>query len=296
MRRDSFLLSASATLAVLSTPLPIRASDTAAAQLKELEAATGGRLGVMAFDTEGFTAINYRAVERFPMCSTFKFLAVSAVLSRVDRGQEQLNRHIAYGQADLLEYAPITKQHVAQGFMTVQALCEAAIVYSDNTAANLLLSTIGGPQGMTRYARSIGDKYTTLNRTEPTLNTGIPGDERDTTTPAAMAADMRNILTGNALSPASRDRLTGWLVASQTGTNLIRAGVPTTWRVGDKTGLGGPKNRVGDSNTRNDIAILWPPNKAPIIVAAYLTGSTLAAAQRDATLAHVGRIVSTTFV
>lgn len=296
MRRDAFLSSTLASLSLFAVPLRARAGDDLAQeQLAKLEASTGGRLGVVAFDTGSARTIAHRGNERFPMCSIFKFLAVAAVLTRVDRGQEHLDRRITYGPADILDYAPVAKKHLSDGFMTLDALCEAAIVYSDNTAANLLLSTVGGPAGVTHYARALGDPFTRLDRTEPALNTSIPGDVRDTTTPAAMAKNMRKILLANALSRTSRSRLEGWLVGCQTGTGLLRAGVPASWRVGDKSGMGGATNRAGDSDTRNDIAILWPPKRHPIIIAAYLTGSTLPGGKRDATLAAAGHIVAAAF-
>lgn len=179
--------------------------------------------------------------------------------------------------------------------MTLEALCEAAIEYSDNTAANLLLGTIGGPGGVTRYARSIGDRATVLNRTEPSLNTAIPGDSRDTTTPAAMANNVQSILFGNALTAASEDRLSSWLLACTTGRNLLRAGLPRAWRAGDKTGLGGANNHFGDSNTRNDVAFAVPPGRKPIVIAAYLTQAQVRASQRDAAMAAVARVVAAEF-
>ncbi|HEY0798171.1 MAG TPA: class A beta-lactamase, partial [Candidatus Baltobacteraceae bacterium] len=225
---------------------------------------------------------------RFPMCSTFKFLAIAAVLARVDARQEKLDRPIPFNKGDLLDYAPITKTHLRRGFMSVADLCAAAIEYSDNTAANLLLATIGGPQGVTRYARAIGDSVTRLDRSEPSLNTASPGDVRDTTTPAAMVNDMRTVLLGHVLSAASRGRLASWLAACQTGQTSIRAGVPPAWRAGDKTGS-------GDHGTSNDIAILWPPRRRPILVAAYLTAAAVSASERHTSLAEVGRIASSAF-
>ena len=293
MERDKFLRSAIATATILSMPATAMAGQDATEQIRAIEKSSGGRLGVFALDTRDGRKLSHRARERFPMCSTFKFLAVAAVLTRVDTGNEQVDRHITFGKSDLLSYAPVTSKHVADGFMTVSALCEAAIVYSDNTAANSLLDTIGGPLGMTRYARTLGDWVTTLNRTEPELNTAISGDVRDTTTPVAMASDMRKILLGDALSAASRNSLSAWLVACRTGDDLIRAGLPTSWRAGDKTGLGSAHNALGDSNTRNDVAIVLPPNRPPVIVTAYLTESKVSAAARDAAIAAVGRVVST---
>lgn len=292
MRRSEFLSSAIGAFSVLAPALPVAANSDPAAELANIERTTGGRLGVMAIDTESGRTVSHRADERFPMCSTFKFLAVAAILSRVDRGIVQLQRRVTYTKADLLEYAPVTREHVNEGAMTLEALCAAAIEYSDNTAANLLLKELGGPHGVTAYARTLGDMVTTLNRTEPTLNTAIPGDVRDTTTPAAMAADLRAVLLGTQLNAQSKNKLTNWLFRCRTGDALLRAGLPSTWRVGDKTGLGGPKNASGDSNTRNDIAIAWPPHRAPLLIATYLTGSTLRASGRDSAIASVGRLIA----
>ncbi|MBV8489795.1 MAG: class A beta-lactamase [Candidatus Eremiobacteraeota bacterium] len=253
-----------------------------------LESKSGGRLGVYAMDGDGRTLAAYRSHERFPMCSTFKVLAAGAVLSRVDGGNERLDRAIHYTKADLLEYAPIASKHVARGEMSVGALCAAAVEYSDNTAANLLLASIGGPAAVTRFARSLGDSVTRLDRNEPSLNTAIPGDPRDTTTPAAMANDVRAMTAGNALSRASSALLVGWLQACVTGTDALRAGFPAGWAAGDKTG-------TGMNGTHNDVAIAWPPAKAgPIFVSAYLTGASESRDAMSATLAAVGKAVSST--
>jgi beta-lactamase class A len=291
MKRSAFLGAAAALPAFLSSGAALAAGGFEL-DMRRLEAATHGRLGVAVIDTATGATTTYRGDEPFPMCSTFKIIAVGAVLRRVDTGADSLDRHVAYGQSDLLEYAPVTRKHVAEGFMTLGALCEAAIVYSDNTAANLIVHSLGGPPGVTQYARSLGDPVTRLDRVEPELNTGIPGDPRDTTSPLAIARDAQVLVLGDALSHASRERLSGWLVGSQTGLNQIRAGIPATWRAGDKTGLGGQKNAIGDSDTRNDVAVLWPPNRPPLVVAAYLTGCQLPAEQRDATLKSVGAAVA----
>ena len=174
------------------------------------------------------------------MCSTFKVLAVAAVLKRVDEKKEKLDRFVPYSEAQLLEYAPVTRQHVKEGGMTLDALCAAAITQSDNTAANLLLETIGGPKGWTEFARSLGDNSSRLDRMEPDLNTAtIAGDDRDTTTPAAMAADLQRLFTSDVLSEESRTRLENWMIANETGSKMIRASVPADWKVGDKTGRNG---------------------------------------------------------
>lgn len=256
--------------------------------LAKLERRNGGRLGVAALDMGSRQHIRYRADERFAMCSTFKLLAVAAILHRIDLGRESLDRSISYGQADLLAYAPIARAHVGKGQMSVAALCAAAIEWSDNTAANLLLAALGGPRGYTQYARSIGDHVTRLDRVEPALNAATPGDPRDTTTPAAMLASMKTVLLGPVLSEASRARLSGWLKQCTTGKDRIRAGLPAGWEVGDKTGS-------GMNNGTNDIAIIWPPGRAPILVAAYYTGSREYSDKRNAVIAEVGRIVASRF-
>ena len=256
--------------------------------LAAIEAKVGGRLGVAALDVASGRRLGWRADERFPMCSTFKAMAVAAVLKRVDAGQERLNRFVRYTEADLLSYAPVTKAQVRDGGMKLADLCAAAVGFSDNTAANLILASIGGPAGWTGFVRSIGDGQSRLNRNEPTLNTAIPGDPRDTTTPAAMAADLQAVLLGHALAPASRDQLAAWMVAGQTGGARLRAGLPAAWRIGDKTGS-------GDRGTTNDIAVAWTP-AGPIVIACYLTGAEAAAASaRDAAIADVGRLVAETF-
>ncbi len=168
--------------------------------------------------------------------------------------------------------------------MTLGALCAAAIEQSDNTAGNLLLDTIGGPGGLTDFVRSTGDKMTRLDRKEPELNSAIPGDERDTTSPAAMCADMQRLLLGNGLSESSRHQLEDWLRHNETGGLMIRAGVPKTWTVGDKTG------RCGNGAT-NDVAIIRPPKRAPIVAAIYSIGSTSSADDRAATVTEAARAV-----
>src|SRR5215469_8022915 len=169
-------------------------------RIAAIERRTGARIGVAALDTASGKRLGYRSEKRFPMCSTFKFLAAAAVLKRVDAGRERLNRFLSYGAKDILEYAPVTKAHLNDGGMTLKALCAAAIEQSDNTAGNLLLDTIGGPAELTKFARSTGDETTRLDRKEPDLNSAVPGDERDTTSAAAMCASMQRLVLGDVLS------------------------------------------------------------------------------------------------
>jgi beta-lactamase class A len=257
-------------------------------RLAALERDNGGRLGVAVVDSGSGARLSHRAGERFAMCSTFKVLAAATVLKTVDDGRATLDAAISYGPGDLLGYAPVTRRHVGERHMTLGDLCAAAIEWSDNTAANLLLRQIGGPHAVTGYVRTLGDTITRLDRTEPTLNTAIPGDPRDTTTPDAMVADLTSLLRGDALSPSSRRHLTAWMIACKTGVKRLRAGLPPDWRVGDKTGS-------GDHATANTVAILWPPGRAPLIAAVYYTQSTAAPQARDAVHADVARLIADTF-
>ena len=283
--------------ALAATMAPLRARATTSAEerlnlankrLTEIEAREGGRLGVFVRDTHSGATIEHRADERFPMCSTFKLLTAAAALKRVDDGAERLDRTISYGQSDLLDYAPITKAHVAEGGMTLGDLCAAAIDWSDNTAANLVLQAIGGPPGFTQFARSLGDKVTRLDRTEPTLNEATPGDPRDTTSPAAMAKDMQKVLLGDALSEGSRRQLQTWLIHDKVGDKRLRAGLPSSWRIGDKTGS-------GERGSTNTIAIIWPPERAPLIATVYYTELSAPMDARNAIHKEIGGLIAETF-
>jgi beta-lactamase class A len=261
-------------------------SDQFARRIASLEMERGGRLGVAVVDTASGRSAAFRGDERFPMCSTFKMLAAAATLARIDDGKDQLERRIRFQAGDVVTYSPITKDHVGGDGMSLAEICEAAMIVSDNTAGNLLLANLGGPQGLTAYARSLGDTVTRLDRNEPTLNEAVPDDPRDTTSPAAMLSNLRTLVTGKALSPASKDHLVGWLIGNRTGDTRLRAGLPRDWRVGDKTGS-------GERGTANDIAVIWPSSgRPPTFVAAYLTGSSPEADHRNATLAAVGRAVA----
>ena len=272
-----------ALLLLLAASSPGSTSDFVN-RITSIEKRTNAQIGVAALDTGSGQRLDNRSEERFPMCSTFKFLAAAAVLKRVDEKQDQLDRFIRYGEKDILEYAPVTKTHLKDGGMTLGALCAAAIEQSDNTAGNLLLDVIGGPAGLTSFVRSIGDELTRLDRKEPDLNSAIPGDERDTTSPAAMCATMQRLLLGTALSESSRHQLEDWLQHNETGALMIRAGVPKTWIVGDKTG------RCGNGAT-NDVAIIRPTGRAPMVIAVYSIGSTSSSDDRAAVVAETARAV-----
>ena len=257
-------------------------SEDIRAGLADLEKTHGGRLGVCVLDVASGRRVEHRADERFAMCSTHKFLAAAFLLQRIDRGEDSLERRIPYSKDNLVTYSPITEKHVGDG-MTLGELCEAALTLSDNTAANLILETLGGPAGFTRRARALGDDVTRLDRIETALNEAKIGDPRDTTTPAAMAENVRKLVLGDALSAPSRDRLATWIIANKTGDNRLRAGIPKGWRVGDKTGTGG-------AGTTNDIAVVWPPDRGPLVVTAYYAESAAPVDEREQVLAEVGRL------
>jgi beta-lactamase class A len=287
--RRQFLASASAALIVPSRAhVATPATEQLSREFAKIEVTSGGRLGVAVLDTATGTRTLHRGEERFPMCSTFKLLASAAVLAKVNAGKLHLDQRIVFRKADLVTYSPITQTHTGEPGMTLGEICAAAIDYSDNTAANLILANIGGPAGFTQFARSIGDPVTRLDRIETALNESLPSDPRDTTTPSAMVANLNSLLLGSALSATSRDQLTQWLLANTTGGTRLRAGVPATWRVGDKTG-------TGDQGSTNDIGILWPPNAKPLLVCAYLTGTKASGDERNATIAAVGRAVAAAF-
>lgn len=253
--------------------------------LAELEASAGGRLGVAVYDLQTRRRYSRRGQERFPMCSTFKLVAAAAVLARVDKGQDELGRRIVYDAAALKPHSPVTEGHVGPPGLTLGQLCEAAVTVSDNAAGNLILQTLGGPAGLTAWIRSLGDATTRLDRWEVELNTAVPGDVRDTTTPDAMLYLLEKLVLGDALSPASRDQLIAWMVANTTGDARLRAGLPAGWRVGDKTGS-------GENRTTNDIAVVWPPGRKPLVICAYLTEGPARNDARNKVLADVARIVA----
>lgn len=276
LTRRSLITGGAATAAVLLLPGAANA-DTG---LSALEAEFDARVGAYALDTGSGKTVPHRAHERFPLLSTFKVLASAAVLRRArstcDPGL--LDRVVHYRSADLVANSPITEQHVDDG-MTVAALCAAALDYSDNTAGNLLLDLIGGPAGVTGFARSIGDAVTRLDRRETALNDWSPAELRDTTTPAAMGHNLRALTLGGALHRADRERLTGWMRASTTGDTRIRAGLPAGWTVGDKTGSS------SSYGAANDIAVVHPPTGAPLIIALYTNRNAADAPYRNELIA-----------
>lgn len=271
---------------------PPETSRATARRLAALEAQAGGRLGAFFLDSASGRTIGHRADERFALCSTFKWPLAAVVLKAVDAGALTLAQRVRFDKTDLLSNSPRTSENLAKGSMTVAELAEAAITVSDNAAANLLLSLVGGPEGVTRQFRAWGDPVTRLDRREPELNLVGAAEIRDTTSPAAMAALLRTLLLGNALSGASRHHLVDWGAATTTGPKRLRAGLPASWRLGHKTGTA---MAPGMMNKYNDIAIAFPPRAAPLLIAAYYEGPVAVDAIRggdEAVLAAVGRLAA----
>jgi beta-lactamase class A len=284
-RRSLLLAIASAPLVNACGMLPAAEPAQAAsdARFHALEASLDGRLGVFALDTGSGRQIAYRAAERFPMCSTFKAVLAGAILQRSVRDDGLLARRIRYAASELVNYSPITEKHTGEG-MLVAELCAAAVRYSDNTAANLLLTILGGPTGLTAHARDADDDVFRLDRWETELNSAIPNDPRDTTTPEAMTTHLFRLTLGTLLPEAQRQMLQDWLRGNTTGDSRIRAGVPAGWMVGDKTG-------TGSYGTGNDTAVLWPPQRNPIVLTIFTTRRAKDAEARNDILASATRVV-----
>ncbi|GAB3985020.1 class A beta-lactamase [Actinoallomurus acanthiterrae] len=268
---------ASAKVSATATPAAERTDQAFQALEKQHDA----RLGVWALDTGTGRVVSWRAGERFAYASTHKVLSSGSVL-RQD-SMKRLNTVVKYTSKDLVNYSPITEKNVDKG-MTVRALCDAALRYSDNTAANLLFRELGGPSALQAALRRIGDVTTHVDRNEPTLNTAIPGDVRDTTTPWQMGLDLRKYVLSPLLPAPKRAMLIDWMRRNTTGGALIRAGFPSDWTVGDKTGS-------GDYGTRNDVAVAWPPHRAPIVITVYTTRSTKDAKTDDSLVAAAAKVV-----
>jgi beta-lactamase class A len=268
-----------------ATTSPARETDppaTAPAVVRELdrlEAEFDARLGVYAVDTGSGRTIEHRADERFAFASTFKALAAGALLARA--APADLSRTISIAASDLQPNSPVTERHVGEG-MPLRDVLAAAVRYSDNTAANLMFAELGGPAGLEKDLRDLGDRVTEIDRVEPALSEARPGDKRDTTTPRAFAADIRSYVLGDVLPVDDRALLTGWLRTNLTGDELIRAGIPAGWVVGDKTGTGG-------YGTRNDIAVVWPPRRAPIVLAIMSSRDEADAPHDNALIARAAR-------
>jgi len=260
--------------------------EPAPAPIKAYERKSKGRAGLYAENLQTGKKLTWRAHERFVMCSTFKASLAACVLGRVDMGREHLDRMVSYGEKDLLDYAPVAraKDNLARGSLSVEALCKGAVELSDNTCANLLLSAVGGPAALTNFWRTAGDGVSRLDAGEPELNRSPPGDPHNTTSPAAMAANLKRLVLGDLLMPPSRERLTGWMLGCQTGANRLRAGLPKAWTVADKTGNNG-KDAAGD------IAVTWIGPNEPMLICAYAQGGAPTPEDHDTLFAEIGKLV-----
>jgi len=247
---------------------------------REIETESGGRLGVALVDSRGALVLGFNRDERFAMCSTFKAPLAAAVLAGVEAGRFGLEGQISFGADDILDHAPVVEKNRKRGRMSMEELAAAAIEVSDNSAANLLLPMVGGPAGLTRFVRAHGDAVTRFDRTEPALNENAQGDERDTTSPAAMAGLMARLLFAD-LQPASAEKLRGWLNASTTGDRRIKAGLPQGWSSGGKTGSCG--------TAYNDVALVKAPSGEGYILAIYLDRPTVDAKGAEAAIAEAAR-------
>lgn len=287
--RRSFLIGTAALTLSLGKSASAKQDriDAPAARLAELEKKMGGRLGVSALNTANAHRIDFRADERFPVCSTFKLILAGAILQHSVQDAALLQKTIRYSNSDLVAWSPLTEKHIANG-MSIAALCAAALQYSDNTAANLLMKELGGPAAVTAYARGIGNTSFRLDRWETELNSAIPGDPRDTATPASMADSLRVLTLGDALPSSQRTQLNEWMLGNTTGAKRIQAGIPADWKVGDKTG-------TGAYGSANDIGILWPPGKKPIVLAIYHTQNEAQAEANNAIIAAAAHIVVASF-
>ena len=253
----------------------------AAPAFEQLEAEFGARLGVFALDTGTGRTVEHRADERFAYASTHKALSAALVLDRTT--DAELDQVVPYGADELVPYSPVTERHAGTG-LPLRDLLAAALLQSDNTAANLLLARLGGPEGFEQGLREIGHDVTQADRFETQLNEATPGDERDTSTPRALATDLRTFLLSDALAEEDRALLAGWMQDNTTGSTLIRAGVPAGWGVADKSGAGG-------YGTRNDIAVLEPPDRSPIVLAVLSSRDRADADHDDALLARAAEVV-----
>lgn len=268
-----------------STPTAPSVQPDAARRIAEVERRIGGRIGVFAINEQKLTSIAYRYNERFAMASTFKLILAAMALKQAEAGRLRLDQRLGYTGADILPNSPATEAHVAEGAMTVEALCEAAVTVSDNTAANLLLDQVGGPEGLTNFIRACADHETRLDRRELELNENHPHDPRDTTTPMAMALLAERLLLREWLPKDAQQRLCNWLIAATPGVNRLRAGLPKDWRAGDKAGTGG-------NGAFNDVCIAWPPSKRPIIIASYMSESAAPSEAKAAAQAGIARIIA----
>jgi beta-lactamase class A len=274
----------------LATPSLLWAANNALSQkVVELEKQLNARIGVVVLGEASDQRWQYRPNERFPLNSTFKTLACAALLKRVDEGHVGLDQVVTFSSEDLVAYSPVTSQLVGGSDMTLDQICLAAMTMSDNTAANLVLKSIGGPAGLNDFLRSIGDQVTRLDRWETDLNSTIPGDERDTSTPYAMAQTLRKLILGEIISTSSTIKLKRWLTMNTTAGMLLRPSLPQGWIMGDRTG-------AGDYGSRSITAAVWLPQYSPLMVTIYVTETEATFEEQNAAIAEIGEVIFATLV
>ncbi|MET0533510.1 MAG: class A beta-lactamase [Steroidobacter sp.] len=284
LSRRAFVAASSGLLLANQASFAAESSDFTQ-QIQAVRGRFGGRLGLHVLDTQSGRRWGVDDDARYSMASTFKMLLAAAILQRADLGSITLDQQVRLQASDMLSHAPVTSKRLEQGEMTVRELCAAVVEVSDNPAANLLLKMIDGPAGFTRFVRSLGDRETRLDRYELDLNSNLPGDPRDTTTPRAMVHSMEQVLTKQVLSVASRDLLLGWMVNASTGLQLLRKGLPKEWKVGDKSGRGA-------NGAVNNLAIVWPPGRKPSLIALYLSESSRTVAELSEAHVRIAGIVA----
>lgn len=271
-------------LLLITSAFSLAQADPLLEAVKAVEQRLDARMGVALYDTATGETWDYQGDNRFPMTSTFKTLACAALLAKTDSGAADLDQRVTFGKDDLVTYSPVTETRTGEPGMTLGELCEATMATSDNTAANLVLNAIGGPSSVTGFVRGLGDTITRLDRAETTLNEATPGDPRDTTTPNAMVNNLRKLVLGDTLSDSSRDTLISWLRGNRVSDNLLRAAVPQDWKIGDRSGAGG-------YGSRSITAVLWPPNRKPLVLAIYITETGATFDERNSAIADIGRAV-----
>lgn len=265
-------------------PVLMAQDDNLLTEVDRIERQLDARVGFAAYDLETEQRWEYNADQLFAMSCTFKTLACAALLQRVDEGSEQLERRVKVSASDIVTYSPVTEAYADSREISLFELCEATMTTSDNTAANLILQAMGGPQAVTEFVRELGDSVTRLDRWETELNEAIPSDERDTTTPNAMVSNLEKLVVGNALSPQSKNQLREWLVNNEVADGLFRSQMPDEWVIGDRTGAGG-------FGSRSITAVIWPPEREPTIVAFYITETDASFEERNTAIAELGSVI-----
>lgn len=286
-RQPRWLRAALSACVLFASSHAMAQDDPITAELARIEQALDARIGFAAHNLATGQRWEVNADERFAMSSTFKTLACGALLEQVDEGQLALETEVSFEEFDLVTYSPVTEQYAGHQPMTLFELCDATMTTSDNTAANLVLQALGGPEAVTAFARSMDDPITRLDRYETELNEATPGDERDTTTPNAMLATLEKLVLGDVLADESRQQLEAWMKGNAVADGLFRAAMPFDWVIADRTGAGG-------YGSRSITAIIWPPEQPPTVAVFYITDTEASFEERNAAIASLGEVVQAT--